>query len=461
MNCIDNISQEILATTRQIDDIISEKFSSTTDLYVSPFIEELLLESELVYVDFKSKVPKIFLNPYDVYITSILGLSLIRGIRTKFECYNLARRLFKVKKLQKQKSHAKIYHEMLGTFITFGKVEEVDFSGNALLLSLLRYYNNMRAKPFIYFEDRYEYKQRMKWHWNYLLPTPLSFLSIKTVEGNYGITPTNFIMMIDLSRKKLVEKTVLGENLRGASTIGYVLAVNPNDYQVKYFGPFPVFIPDIKLTETTILDLEDIVFGYFKGLLVFYNPEQPVITNNLHKNTGEIILFSSWPFSLDIYLLSTMGTIQEDTYTTPFGKVVIPKVMVETKRTKTLANNINNAQIRFNRNIATKKGVKLVDIITWEKILISLINETGFIKKTQDQIYTYEPTFYLYTILSGANPEEIEQELRNISNKGTLSREFIDILRNISTYRKVYRTEKLIFNETVRLQKKHDLWQVI
>lgn len=461
MNSIDNTLRDIILKVQKIDAILNEKFSSTADLYVSPFVQEMVLESNQVYVDFKSKFPRMFLNLYDIYVTSILGLSVIRGIRTKFECYNLARQFFRIKKLQTQKSHARIYQEIPGTFVTFGKVEEIDFSGSTLLLNLLRYYNDMAAKPFIYFEAKHE--QGKPWHWNYyIIPTPLSFLSIKTPEGNYGITPANLIMMIDLSKRKWQQKIIFGENLEGISTVGYVLAVNPIDYRVRYFGPFPIFVPDIEIAETKILELDGVIFGYFRGLITFHSMKKPFISNNLSKRTGEIILFSSWPFSLDIYVLSTQGEIQEDKHNTPFGRFLIPKVVTRTKKVKILADNINNARIRFYRNIVTKRELDLIDLINQEKVLEFLLNKTRFIKKTQEYIYTYEPTFYLYAILSGTNPEDIEQEIINISSKKEiLGSRYLSILRSVSKYRKLYITKKLISNEVIELKRRHKLWQVI
>lgn len=472
MKDIREISQVLLKSITTVDNLIEDNFANRGNVYAMPFVSDFYVKLEDIYVDFKKKQRTFYLNPYKVYIMNFLGMPIIRGIRTKIENSNegiLAERVVKIEKLQMQKRDAKIYEKFPGTFITFGKFSSLDSSKTDLSEPLifyelvLQYFTSMYSKSFVYSIDIK--KGGILWHYNYLLPNVTSFLCVGELSpyGHYKkyiVVPSSMILALDFSHLKVTKKEILGEIVHGYSLRGYAFGVNPKTLEVRYWGPFPVFIPKINFVENILKkEREDILLGYFK-VLILYNNDYLWISNNLQEPTGEIIVLSSTPFSPELYSLANFGEYEFVEYPTPFSrKYAIPIIRTRKELIRKISVGLNHAIIRLTRKIKRKKNnISFTNIISEEKFINKMLYELKTLQTEADSFGIYDPAFILYSIINGLKPSSIGELLSNleISDRKTITQ-----LQRISRFKKLHKLSLQILNIRDFLITEYDFWYAL
>ena len=400
-------------------------------------------------------------------------MPIIRGIRTKIEnSYEaiLAEKAVKIEKLQMQKRDAKIYEKFPGTFITYGKFSSLDSSKMDLLESLifyelvLHYFTTMYSKPFIYPVDIK--KDGILWHYNYLLPNVTSFLCVGELSRyshykKYTVVPSSMILALVFSHLRVTKKEILGEIVHGYSLRGYAFGVNPKTLEVRYWGPFPVFIPQINLVEDILKKKrESVLFGYFK-VLILYNDAYLWISNNLQESTGEIIVLSSTPFSPELYSLANFGEYEFVEYSTPFSrKYVIPIIRTRKELIRKISTGLECAIRRLTRKMKKQKknNISVTNIISEEKLIHKMLYELGTLQTEADSLGIYDPAFILYSLLNGLKPGSIEKILPNleISDRKTITQ-----LQRIIHFKKLHKLSHQILKIRNFLITEYDFWYTL
>jgi len=458
---IRDIVKEIIDYVEKIDkkleDIVERK---SLKLYATPFLQDFYLELKDSYIDFKSKVPKIFINPYDVYLVNFLGTPLIRGIRTKFSGEILAKKMVEISKLQLQKMKGHIYKRYPGTLITFGKIQEIRDRNPWSIL--LRYFSNMYAKPFIYLRDTRRYGK--VWHENYLLPNVTSFLSIGLLDGStYYLMPFNMILMLEPANMGEITKEVLGVKLEGKQLKGYTLGINLTTQTVKYLGPFPVFIPEIELIENSLLnDIQNPLIGYFQGIAIF--DSRLSISNDIKKENCELVVFSTVPFSLELYVLAKFGNSHiVNTYSRRVSEYIIKfdlsRISIDTQTVNKIFNEVNNAIIRFTQKMKSKGYSKINNVLYAEKLLENILFSKKVINKTNKELWSYHPAFLFYCDLLNWDPEIILQKLNSLDSSFDVN--LIHQLRYLAGYLELYRFSQEVQEIERKIASKYGLWYSI
>lgn len=268
MNDVREVIQELLKLVSDLDNLFQKEVSDDRPVYglhIIPGIVLLLKHQALIITRYSAK--ELF-STYDHYLLILPELLSIRAIRFTGKEKLDGNKSFRIKKLMKQKGEkSRIAEELIGSFITYGMLENINLAKlqlfSTLWLSLMR--------PLL--------KQ------NVVLPSPLSLIAheYKTEKKKIYLSPCTLTLV--LNNKNFDFKKdfqVIGEYLKGLFIKNNIaLAFDKQTNKLQKIGYLKVFLP-----------LEEFADNNFNEYYNYLKSGQPIITNLL----GMLIFEEDLPF---------------------------------------------------------------------------------------------------------------------------------------------------------------------
>jgi hypothetical protein len=370
------IVKDLLTYANELDKKFEREVTSERPVYglhVMPGIVLLLKHHALMI---KRYTAKEFLTNYDHFMLVFPELLSIRAIRFSGKERLDASSSFLVSKLSRQKGESsKIGRNLIGSFITEGKLENIDETALQLLSPVLL----ELIRPFL--------------KTNLIFPSPLSLMTHEIFVGNFSkrlfLSPCALTVILKGKNFKYVKRfQALGEMLEGLLiNDGIVLAFDTSQERLEE-GSLKVFLPlggfadeRFKLYQEYLKAGRSII-THLLGILVF-EEKVPILKPNTQ---GYFLALQEMPIYLDVEALAVYGELYGFTFkfthlsrtSQKYCAIRCRKDQVE-RFTQAVQRKISSLSRELNAHI-TFEELKIGDV-TKEKLLSEyLISENHHIK---------------------------------------------------------------------------------
>jgi len=359
-------------------------------IHVMPGIALLLTHSVQIIKRFKAEF---HIREYDHYILLFPDFLSVRAIRFCGERKSLDRNSsFLIAKLLKQKKGSQIGEELIGSFITEGKIENI----NASTLHILSILSLALIRPYL--------------KYNTIIPSPLSFITHEIIEKGafrkvYLSPSTITVILKDLKYRKF---PVLGRILQGLFTDNAIAIAFDDLHGCFRKCNLKIFLPliegindeDFKLYQEYIRG-GGTVISHLLGLFVF-EEEQPFLRSD---TSGYFLAIQEIPFNVDIEALAIYGELQGFEFLSSSSRKYIYYYAVrsERKRVENFKDNIMKEievlEKKFNAYISFNKP-QLIDF--FKRLL-----PPGCLTSNEQYIELLAPPLIALMIMQNVKIEEI------------------------------------------------------
>lgn len=306
LETLNKTSSYVISVSKIIDELIERHVGSTVVHGLRPFprYSFKLWHSFLIKDSLGYDVYRTLINYFPVIFPE---LGVIRAIRFSGNVGRLDERdSFKFEKLQRCREDAtQIAEELLGSFVTFGKIESENLSNLQLCISAFL----GLIRP---------YAITFRRNISAVIPSPLSMFAYHYVSNGSDVrawaSPSAVLVHL-YSRSMEVKKLNISEEwIRVAIIKGNLISCTPisSNFHFSEIGPFPIAIPlDQKFGDFThlfySLKNNDLI-AYFSGIFIFNDRDHPyLLSYPFNLNRGYFLVYSELSIPFDVEIAAVVG----------------------------------------------------------------------------------------------------------------------------------------------------------
>lgn len=443
VNELQVIAEKVMEVAKSIDNDV-EKLPDRRggETHVIPFHPRFLptfkYESLKIYkVNARHISVRFFTNIYDNLIVLLPDLGIIKSIRYKGKD-NLPMEPFAVGKLVIEKGGTRLGEELIGSFITYGNINNADTI------------NPLQSQKFFFaILNMIRPSARVKMYNGgtkaFIFPSPMSLTCLKYGSDTIYQVPGSSITLINYRKAISKKVTILGESVDCLEAPAYFISCKFSQQEdnlapkCKPLGPFTSFTPVVKgLTDELVeyAEKRSPTLTNLLGILIFGSGLVcPCSNSSSNRSCYLLALSPGVPYIPELEVISLLAepvTVSWKSEVQSFHFQLYLRVNNEYVKsfTSKVAGTLNYLCVRFNA----------VDEVRRLNPVINSIKNT-FLWEDQDYIYMLAPPLLMYSVDCVKGIERklsskhiyplLDPELRNMMPRLPLANTWLSILSNV------------------------------